>query len=479
MSTAPQPQAAFIQGNQGTMEQDATQSTILYLRQEASKLASPAHNSLLVHRSPPTWPRNLPRQDPFMINREAKDPHSFNGSHCSSQHRLSHMTPYSQSKTSMEDSHNQITASVESSPQYSSPWRVLSLINLQCERLLHDRDLKDSDLNLKSTNSTASSSASAADVTDQGCRGDIVIPECPLEPTSFISEREENTGCNSRTKGATGELRGDCSEGSSGFPVQCRVNSCKVGSIVHPQSPEKIDTVRLELVDKNTTAYSSEPAHRDKTQVKFNVFMGLEWKEDSEDMEQDITCSSNEDASVALYPSVSTKEYPMPKPVMILDFNSNLTWTVETPFDTQMPSHSSLSPSSQSAIFSFRSEDGSHMVLEEDDKITASEPDCRYVPKEEKYPLFPQMKSPKGETNPPPPKTSKPECIQIHPGAHPFPQQCSSQSTWRTKTPRKQPHPSRSADIQDPDFQGVTFRMETVLDDSREQCRLLITSKYR
>ncbi|XP_029921391.1 GATA-type zinc finger protein 1 isoform X2 [Myripristis murdjan] len=56
--------------------------------------------------------------------------------------------------------------------------------------------------------------------------------------------------------------------------------------------------------------------------------------------------------------------------------------------------------------------------------------------------------------------------------------QRSSQSTWRTKTPRKQPHPSRSADIQDPDFQGVTFRMETVLDDSREQCRLLITSKY-
>ncbi|GLD66340.1 uncharacterized protein AKAME5_001774000 [Lates japonicus] len=49
---------------------------------------------------------------------------------------------------------------------------------------------------------------------------------------------------------------------------------------------------------------------------------------------------------------------------------------------------------------------------------------------------------------------------------------------WRTKTPRKQPHPSRSVDIQDPDFQGVTFRMGTELDDSREQCRLLITSNY-
>uniref|UniRef100_A0A3Q0QXE3 Zinc finger GATA like protein 1 n=1 Tax=Amphilophus citrinellus TaxID=61819 RepID=A0A3Q0QXE3_AMPCI len=54
----------------------------------------------------------------------------------------------------------------------------------------------------------------------------------------------------------------------------------------------------------------------------------------------------------------------------------------------------------------------------------------------------------------------------------------SSSQQWRTKTPRKQPHPSRSADIQDPDFQGVTFRIDTELDESREQCRLLITSKY-
>ncbi|XP_052362360.1 GATA-type zinc finger protein 1-like [Oncorhynchus keta] len=37
--------------------------------------------------------------------------------------------------------------------------------------------------------------------------------------------------------------------------------------------------------------------------------------------------------------------------------------------------------------------------------------------------------------------------------------------------------PSRSVDVGDPDFQGVTFRMQTELDDSREQCRLLITSK--
>ncbi|XP_072319450.1 GATA-type zinc finger protein 1 [Eucyclogobius newberryi] len=48
---------------------------------------------------------------------------------------------------------------------------------------------------------------------------------------------------------------------------------------------------------------------------------------------------------------------------------------------------------------------------------------------------------------------------------------------WRSKR-RKQSRPSRSVSAQDPDFQGVTFRMDTELDETKEQCRLLITSKY-
>uniref|UniRef100_A0AAV2LGX9 GATA-type domain-containing protein n=1 Tax=Knipowitschia caucasica TaxID=637954 RepID=A0AAV2LGX9_KNICA len=56
--------------------------------------------------------------------------------------------------------------------------------------------------------------------------------------------------------------------------------------------------------------------------------------------------------------------------------------------------------------------------------------------------------------------------------------QCAEQrSLWRSKR-RKQARPIRSASLEDPDFQGVTFRMDTELDDTKEQCRLLITSKY-
>ncbi|XP_046714860.1 GATA-type zinc finger protein 1 [Silurus meridionalis] len=48
----------------------------------------------------------------------------------------------------------------------------------------------------------------------------------------------------------------------------------------------------------------------------------------------------------------------------------------------------------------------------------------------------------------------------------------------RRRTPRKQSHPVRSPDLQDPGLQGVTFSMHTELDHSTDQCRLLITSNY-
>lgn len=45
------------------------------------------------------------------------------------------------------------------------------------------------------------------------------------------------------------------------------------------------------------------------------------------------------------------------------------------------------------------------------------------------------------------------------------------------RTQRKQPHPARSPDLQDPDVQGVTFSMYPELD--ADQSRLIITSNYR
>ncbi|XP_051563569.1 GATA-type zinc finger protein 1 [Myxocyprinus asiaticus] len=53
-------------------------------------------------------------------------------------------------------------------------------------------------------------------------------------------------------------------------------------------------------------------------------------------------------------------------------------------------------------------------------------------------------------------------------------------SSWGPcrRTQRKQPHPVRSPDPQDPDVQGVTFSMYPELDTSTHQCSLIITSNY-
>ncbi|KAJ3615280.1 hypothetical protein NHX12_018848 [Muraenolepis orangiensis] len=54
----------------------------------------------------------------------------------------------------------------------------------------------------------------------------------------------------------------------------------------------------------------------------------------------------------------------------------------------------------------------------------------------------------------------------------------SMPSIGRTKTPRKQAHPKQSVVATDPDFQGLIFSMESQLDYSRGQCRLLVNYKY-
>lgn len=456
MSTGPRPQAAFIQVNQNAAEQDASHSALFYLFQEVSKLASPTHSSFLDTNSPSRWLNETSRQGNFFVKKEEDESHSFQP--C--QHSLSRVSAYSHVNSVKEESHsNKFTTSVEPRHECSSPWKVLSLINLQCERLMHRRHVEDSDQSsVSSTTSlpkehpTAKSLTAAADLAEQGC----------VRPVE--------------------DVRGDCTRGVNKYQPQSCAKVSKKDCRVQPQTAEKTEAVMPELVEENAAA-SSQDQHRDKREVKFSVNRRLVWnqecKTDSFSTEQDIlnvpplenalsqthipnasqntklTFNSNEDDSVAVL-----------KQPLTLDCNANIVLTTEPPCDTQVPPPSSILPSS---LFFNTSE--CHSLPEQDNKITEPKPECTHTPTEkESPPVSVQLKSYNVSS-----ATSKqdPREAQKVETSPKLTQQ------WRTRTPRKQPHPSRSVDIQDPDLQGVTFRMDTEVDDSREQCRLLITSKYR
>uniref|UniRef100_A0A3B5M3U7 GATA-type domain-containing protein n=1 Tax=Xiphophorus couchianus TaxID=32473 RepID=A0A3B5M3U7_9TELE len=140
--------------------------------------------------------------------------------------------------------------------------------------------------------------------------------------------------------------------------------------------------------------------------------------------------------------------------VLTLDHNANVTLSTEKLCNTQLPPTSAglLSPQ-----------------LGQYDQFSASKTECCHVPQEESHPVadYSTVSSCSLSYATDIWKVSNDEKDQL------------STNKCRTKTRRKQPHPSRSADSQDPDFQGVTFRIDTELDDNRQQCRLLITSKYR
>lgn len=429
MST--RPPASFIQVNHSTAEQDASHSALFYLFQEVSKLASPTHSSFLDTSSPSRWLYETSKPDNVIVKREEDSGCSFQ----SYQHSLK------------EETHSsKFTTSVEAHHECRSPWKVLSMINLHCERLMHRTYAEDSDRSSVSSTAklhkghpAAKLLAAEADVTEQGC-------VTPVEDGS-----------------------GDCTQGVNNCKPRCCVHVSKMKSgVVRPQTAEKTDAVIPELMKENTT--SSQHQHGDKREFNFSVNGQLvrnqECVFDSFSTEQDIlkvpfsknplplthipgasknmklTFNLNENAPISLS-----------KKPLTLDYNANITVTTEPQCDNQLPHPSSVLPSQCKSL------------QKEGNKRTGPV-ECTHVPTEEEL-ASGQLKSCNESS-----ATSKQDVQQedVTP---------SLIQQWRIKTPRKQPHPSRSVDIQDPDLQGVTFRMDTEVDDSREQCRLLITSKYR
>lgn len=483
MSRGPSTQVAFIQGNQSTREHDASHnsqhSALFYLFQEVSKLASPIHNSFVDSDPPSTWVNEHTKQGPLISKKEEEDAYSVSNSSC--QHGLPHISPYNHMKK-VKDKSSKVATLVETYPECNSPWRVLSLINLQCEKLLQHSDVEG--LNTSPVSSATNvghsidkDSTAAAHVTDQQVGVDCISVECSFRPSVYIFEREEipaHVGQQENTRVCSGE--------ASCYKPDCFGKDVDI--CVHSHSAGKIDNIKPELVEENATE-SSQPHPTDKREDKFSGNRQFEW---NPDFKQDCVSSERGILNISLYKNVSSNtthipdadvdaNVPLSKPSLTYDYNANLTLIAAPPCINQLNPLSSILPSLPSSSQLFNIKETCHSLPKQGVKSKASQIDCTCVPIEEKSPPVAQLSSSgcNGETNSASSAASKPKPRPMQEEEIDPP----TTQKWRTKTPRKQPHPSRSVDIQDPDFQGVTFRMDTELDDSREQCRLLITSKYR
>lgn len=455
MSAGPSTQAALIQGNQSANGPDASQhSALFYLFQEVSKLASPIHSSFVDSDSPCTWLKDSSLKGSFKVEEEEEVMRSFE----MSDHNGSSQGAFSNWKNVEEHIHNNKTT-----PVGHSPWKVLSLINLQCKRLLHHSDAEESEpisLPPSSPSTIDGLSKAVPKVTDQEVAYDHSNSDFSFRPIVLKNERGQIPPCLSTDETII-------STGVSSNPQLC-VKESKLSSLKSP-STGKHDTVVMDKTANN----SSQFHHEEKKEDKFSGKRQFEWNGKHAEEVTELLTGENITEITKPIPDELINNHPthssnfeavillnMMKPELTLDYNANLSLPIEAIRDPHLKSYYVSHPSPSTAHHCVLTEEGHPPGGSQDDTGALSSS---------------YQKTPITQANPSKLAQSEPELRsgQRQDAAIPATQ------LWRAKTPRKQPHPSRSIDIHDPDLQGVMFRMDPELDDSKEQCRLLITSKFR
>lgn len=453
MSVGPGTHTALIQGNQSTVGPDPSQnSALFYLFQEVSKLASPIHNTFVDTDLPCPWLKDASLQGSFLEEREmcSFEISDHSGSpHESSLNQTDVMDQSQDSKTT---------------PESHSPWKVLSLINLQCKQLLHHSDAEE-----YGPNSLLSSSLltidqlpkAAAKVSDREVGSDCSSSALSFRPSALKYEREEIASCVSADEAIIGT-------GVGSNPQLCVEDS-------------REDSRQSESTGKPETANDLSDFHQEeKKEDKFSTNRQSEWN--NEQAEEYLSSEEGTGRLTSENESKETKPTPnevlnnhltfglnfeavrlLMKPEFTLDCNANVSLPIEATRDPHLESLHVSQPSSPSAAHPWIITDQGHPLVEHGvshQEVTGA--------------LLVQQTS-NTQTNPPNCVESN---LELGPGQKEDAAGAAAQ-LWRTKTPRKQPRPSRSVNIHDPDLQGVMFRMDPELDDSKEQCRLLITSEYR
>ncbi|XP_028311233.1 GATA-type zinc finger protein 1 [Gouania willdenowi] len=420
MTTEPKTPSAAIPEKHSSEDQNTSCSALFYLFQEVSKLASSDHNRFVDANSSSKWFVEASRKDPV----EHKDEKMVNPCPTSKYLQTSLIPRFScsqEKKMKMDNGTGRFHVLNQAKPhcESNSPWKVLSLINLQCKRLLHESDAQDFEPGLPSSTEAA-------------------VKGAPCDPQLAINGHFDNVIEN-------------CIED------RCRSHCCmKVGSGV------------VEDADSTVEA-SLKKQHGLKMVVSGNIDRQLEWSQKcrtsmlpthivSVQPDTQLTSNSHYQACVDLYTST-----------LNLDDNANVVLSSE-PLP-ELPYSNSTVPAARPPLVVTKSIDKNcHSFTKQNDKVRACEPGRQRDTTDARSTSASMLDLSYSLSHT---STTTRDCTQSkeEPNLNPT-------SKWKTKTPRKQAHPCRSADSQDPDFQGVTFRMHTELDDTKEQCRLHITSKY-
>ncbi|XP_055081772.1 GATA-type zinc finger protein 1 [Periophthalmus magnuspinnatus] len=439
MSTGAATQSSLLQESPkqdaSSSSSSSSSSALHYLFQEVSKLTSPIHSSFIEtgHTEDVLCPESVP--------------------------------------------HKPLSTLVKN---VQSPLKVLSLINLQCERLLHQSE-DDAD------------HSSLLFFSDFGFS----------KPAEDLPDTAQPLNCESNSlRQSDSRLKKGCSPEDSetkkcpvSFPVKAEGAKSTADT---PQTPELRFTVGLDLSsDWTEESLSTQHTFYDFLPEALCTDEHLSFSPDEALCASETSLPQDHNANICLSPdeALCASETSLP-----LDHNANICLS---PDEALCASETSL-PLDHNA----------NICLSPDEALCASETSlpldhnaniCLSPDEPHKGPVesadsqfYPRSCSPSEQ---------KPQNIKVTPGSAcddssedvPTPQtvgggdeasaeltsaekrtsaSCEEQcALWRSKR-RKQPRPSRSASVQDPDFQGVTFRMDTELDDAEGQCRLRITSQY-
>ncbi|XP_062304363.1 GATA-type zinc finger protein 1 [Osmerus eperlanus] len=420
-----------------------TQSTILYLLQEATMLARPAPDSCFDSKS---------------STRPGGEPKHNSVSHKPPLQAISFLKCNQNQRENDSPCTSTCSESSQSSARCSSPWEVMSLINLQCERLLHSSDREEDDPSLGPAFSPSYAAALGSNLGRVSTGVGLVYPfDTAREVAACIRSSDQmgdmkESGMSSRAEAEEQRRSPKNSITDQSVPSQAFVSvTCgDVGSSGFGDAWARV-SLGAEKEEEEEEEEKEEDASVEKDILKepcSGSVLALQHGSPAPDdipvpQHQQLPCwSAEEEHLYPARPSATTMAYLASSSALTLDFDSNLCVTFDPQDGVNQPQSSSQA---LSLILSGETGQAEDSALSQNGRPAASEPEAEEGSKQ------------KGPT---------------------LERSASSVTQWRTKTPRKQPCPTRSVDVRGGGVQGVTFRIHTEVDDNKEQCRLLITSKY-